>query len=76
MQSNEALITALRDAFQQNQLTVTTLHIEQLSSEIGDVKSSLTLLKWGVGLALGLLLSTYGATAFFTWRLVSLLAQK
>lgn len=74
MQPHE-FVEAVNNAVRQNQLTVTTLHIEQLSGEIGDVKSSLTLLKWGVGLALGLLISTYGATAFFTWRLVSLLAD-
>ena len=66
----EAMRQAIDDALASRELTVTKVDIGDLKGNINKVDTKINVLMAGVGVLLTLLLATYGATAFFTWRLI------
>ena len=74
----EEVRRAVESALASKELTVTKIDIGEVKGLIGDVKSDIGKVETriyfvlaGIGVLLTLLLSTYGATAFFTWRLIN-----
>ena len=64
-----AITEQVQRVMAEERLRVTRLDTEALSGKIGTVNTKLNVLLGAIGLAIGLLMATYGATAFFTWRL-------
>ena len=66
----------MRLAILEEERTVTVKHVDDLKTAIRGVNNGVNLIRWGVGLTLALLISTYGMTAFFMWRLVEAVASR
>ncbi len=63
----------LQRALVDRELTVTTRHTDALAGKIATVDTKANFIMVGLGVILTILLSTYAATAFFTWRMVTAL---
>ena len=65
--------TAIRSMLAEQELTVTKRDVEGLGGKIDAVNTKVIFVLMGLGIILTLLIATYGANAFFTWRLISAL---
>ena len=65
----------IAQALARSKLEVTTRDTDALSGKIGTVDTKLNFVLGVLVLILGLLITTNAATAFFTWRLIELVAR-
>lgn len=66
-------VTIQRLLLAERELTVTTRHTDALAGKIGTVDTKANFIMVGLGVILTILLSTYAATAYFMWRMVTAL---
>ena len=69
--SHITLENALHKILAEKELTVTTRHTDALAGSIDTVNTKANFIMVGLGVILTILLSTYGVTAYFTWRMVT-----
>lgn len=74
--SERHLLDAISEVINESRTEATKLDVRQVGGQISTLSTKITFVHIGLGIVITLLISTYGATAFFTWRLLSALIDK